>query len=167
MYLIRSAFRKSIVASISHYLDQYLQRADLWSTVSSRWESELYKGYRAEQISVVDLGQGLTQQAVNEVFRNLPILRIQGNQVRYQSQFCCFRQGSGMNPHCDSRYIWAATLYLNSVWDRLGGGWFCCDQFVHIPEYNSLVVNSSKDSHFVSEVYSNVPRLTMQIWAYS
>ena len=169
MILVRSALRPRVIAEIQSSLEFYLAKPHLWFGIEDLWEPQLTANYDSRSISIVDLGSGLTQMVVNEVYRIVPQLSLSSlsKPLRYRSQFCQFAQGSGMNSHRDSRYIWAATVYLNRQWDRLSGGWFCCDDFLHVPEYNSLVINTQHQSHAVSQVYSSQPRLTQQIWAYS
>ena len=166
MILVESVFRHTVLDQVLAQLEHSFSHTESWHSVRDRWEPALIEGYSGK-IVVHDLGPNLAQYLVREsVHRHLSLLRYSDSaHVRYRAQFCQFYQGSGMNAHCDSHYLWAATVYLNKTWDRLCGGWLCADDFVHVPCYNSMVVNTDHSSHFVSEVYSSEPRITLQLWA--
>lgn len=167
MWLIKDVFSVAVLEQVSVQYLQYTSRKDLWFGITDRWEPELLEGFDGEQIKVCDLGHSFSQYLVrHSVHRHIPQLRISDSSiVRYRAQFCLMGPGAGINFHRDSHYLWSATVYLNSSWDRLQGGWFCADDFMHVPCYNSMVVNTDSSRHMVSEVYGSEPRKTLQIWA--
>jgi hypothetical protein len=166
MIVVQPVFLSTILDQIHDQYQKSFKHSDRWSSVQGRWESALTEGFSGS-IRVYDLGFNFAKMLVREsVHRHLSSIRYSDPVgVQYRAQFCQFYQGSGMNAHCDSHYLWAATVYLNKTWDRLCGGWLCADDFVHVPCYNSMVVNTDHSSHFVSEVYSSEPRITLQLWA--
>lgn len=167
--LVESAFTASALDRVwSQYL-LYSSRGDLWFRARDRWSSDLLEGFASDHIEIVDLGSQFSKWLVREsVHRTISRLRFGlSGSVRYSAQFCRFYPGTGINTHRDSHYLWAATIYLNSQWDRLQGGYFCSQDLIHVPCYNSMVVVSQGQAHSVSEVYGLEPRITLQIWACS
>jgi len=166
MTVIKPVFRATILDQIHAQYQTSLAHPDRWNSVQDRWDPALIEGYGG-LIRVYDLGFNFAQLLVREsVHRHLSSIRYSDPAgAQYRAQFCEFYQGSGMTPHRDSAYLWAATVYLNKTWDRLRGGWLCADDFMHVPCYNSMVVNTDHSVHFVSEVYSSEPRITLQLWA--
>lgn len=165
MWLIHNIFSRSILDQVEGQFSTIRG----WYYADSTWDKELLKGFAANSIELYELGQSFSQYLVREsVHRHCAILKIKDSiNTRYRAQLVKFHQGSGINSHYDSHYSWAATIYLNRQWDRLSGGWFQCSDFIHVPCYNSMVINADRESHSVSRVYSNEPRITLQIWAVS
>lgn len=96
-------------------------------------------------------------------------------QLRYSQlvvQWNRWHRDSAINPHTDSRYLWAGTVYLNTVWLPQWGGLFCwqdaqAEIHQHCPQYNSAVFNTCQELHWVTVVTGvSLPRLTLQIWAH-
>ncbi len=75
---------------------------------------------------------------------------------------------AGISKHCDDTHHFAATLYLNKVWDINYGGIFIYEDNLtlkaHCPTYNTLIVNDNKALHLVTPVTkaATTARVTLQ-----
>ena len=84
-------------------------------------------------------------------------------------QLYAWHKGSGIAVHDDGgRY--GCTIYLNSHWNVNWGGIFVWDTGeglrAHCPTYNSMVLNTESEDHFVTQLSSTCPeiRYTIQVW---
>jgi|694.fasta_scaffold03834_8 hypothetical protein len=131
----------------------------------SRWAPELYQGHLG-QVLMAPANHwinGLVQRAVQ---RQRPHLNCENLEIFYYR----WLEFSAINSHRDSKYLWAATVYLNSYWDPQWGGifhWTDSNSLIHslTPCENTAVINHSRLSHWVTPVLTDQPRLTIQIFA--
>jgi hypothetical protein len=78
---------------------------------------------------------------------------------------------SGLSPHTDSDYGFAATLYLNQNWHPGYGGLFVWrednDWKMLCPEFNTMVIVDNNEEHLVTPITlcTNQSRFSLQIWA--
>lgn len=93
---------------------------------------------------------------------------------RLSAQHYIWHKHSGISIHNDWAYDFAATVYLNPEWNLDWGGLFMWKDPVtqgihgHVPEYNTMVVNTQKTEHFVTLMSPLAPtnRFTLQIWGF-
>lgn len=95
------------------------------------------------------------------------------SRYRTYCQFYMWNAYSGISSHNDYIYQFGATIYLNKNWNIDHGGVFLWDEngetLAKVPEYNSMMLNDSKQTHRVTTITPNAPepRMTIQIWGYS
>jgi len=92
-------------------------------------------------------------------------------------QYCIWGRMSGISSHFDTKYAFAATLYLNEKWDKDWGGilvwdnkeWWDKCLVALCPKQNSMVVNDGSKEHMVTLISpcAKEDRLTMQIWGFA
>lgn len=88
------------------------------------------------------------------------------------AQHYIWHKHSGISIHNDWAYNFAATIYLNPEWNLDWGGLFMwrdpqtLEIHGHVPEYNTMVLNTQKTEHFVTLMSPMAPvnRFTLQIW---
>lgn len=136
-------------------------REGLWQSNRTLWAPQLFEGFSGS-VQITPAHAMITTLLRSLVNRYHPVLV--GDRV--VSQYCLWGADSGINPHCDERYRWAATLYLNRDWCESFGGMFLAGGVSILPEMGTLVINDSSEQHCVTRVKPNVPeRVTVQIWA--
>jgi hypothetical protein len=136
-------------------------RASLWQDNRSLWAPELVEGF-AGSVQITPTHGIVTNLLRSMVNQYIPVQA----RDRVVTQYCCWGSDSGINPHRDERYRWAATLYLNDDWCESFGGMFLADGAKVMPERGLLVINDQQALHCVTRIKPNVPeRVTVQIWA--
>jgi hypothetical protein len=137
-------------------------RPTLWQSNHALWAPELREGFTGT-VMITPAHSAITGMLRAQVNRYHPVLSLD----RVVCQYCLWGWDSGINPHHDQRYRWAATLYLNDDWCDSFGGVFLTGGHAITPQRGLLVVNEAHEQHCVSRVKPNVPeRVTVQIWAW-
>lgn len=129
------------------------------------WDPELWAGHSG-QVRIALADHWVTNTVVQCLNRYLPELDTRGVTV----QHCFWGENSGLNPHRDSRYRWAATVYLNREWQAEWGGHLCwvdseAREIGYVPVYNTVVVSDQRELHWVTPIVGGSIRRTLQIWA--
>lgn len=136
-------------------------RPSLWQDNRRVWAPELFEGFSGsvEITEAHSMVKNLVQSRIAQVH---PIQ----TSDRVTAQYCIWHPDSGINPHRDERYRWAATLYLNSLWLAEYGGLFLTGAEAIVPEMGTLIINDQQELHCVSRIRACAPeRITLQIWA--
>ena len=137
-------------------------RPSLWQDNHTLWAQELREGFSG-RVMITPTHTAVTGMLRHTVNRYHPVLSLD----RVVCQYCVWGEDSGINPHNDQRYRWAATLYLNDDWCDSFGGLFLAGGMAITPEQGLLVINEAHETHCVSRIKPNVPpRVTVQIWAW-
>ncbi len=161
MKLIVDSFSQRDLALIDRDLARAQSQASVWRTNHELWSSELTEGFGGT-VRIAPTGAHV-QNLVRMGLRSYqPIPKTQ----RIVTQYAIWGEDSGINPHSDERYAWAATLYLNDTWNPAWGGLLMVRPEPVVPLKGHLVINDNQELHAVSRVRVGAdPRVCLQIWA--
>lgn len=136
-------------------------RESLWQEGNRYWNPELTNGFTGSVLTS-ELTGIVKGMVVGVVSRSHPVR----SSDRIRVQYCRWLEDSGINPHRDERYRWAATLYLNAEWYPEWGGLFMVPPEPILPLLGTLIINTAQEPHAVSRVRAGAPeRLSLQVWA--
>lgn len=135
----------------------------VWRVNQLFWQKQLLEGINGA-VYIAYPSEQLRDMIVKDIAHLLPPCNALGIDL------CIWDKGSALNIHNDSKYNFGATIYLNQNWKINYGGLFGYeqdDQFrIFVPEFNTMVINNSSKSHFVTPISYSAPeyRVTIQIW---
>jgi len=145
------------------------QHEHIWASSSLRWSSDLLNNVDGTCLSTSIENKKIVYSLTEELliaFENYDF-----DDLIFQ--YYIWDSYSAISPHNDTLYKFGATLYLNSN-DICDGGLFvwqdeeCPENFYRClhPQENMMVVNDSKQTHFVTPIspHSKEYRYTIQIW---
>lgn len=136
-------------------------RPELWWTNRDTWSRELWEGFGGT-VRITEVGRAVHGLVVSVLSRYHQWPRTQ----RISVQYAIWGEDSGINPHSDSRYRWAASLYLNDSWNPAWGGLLMVRPEPVVPLTGVLVINDNQELHAVSRVRVGAePRVCLQVWA--
>ena len=145
------------------------QKQQVWESSSLRWESWLLKN-----IDGTCVFTNITDDTIKKILTSeLSIAFINYDYTELVYQYYIWDSYSGIAPHNDGDYKFGATLYLNTNYLTDGGLFVwkddeCADNFYKCinPQENMMVVNDSKEEHFVTPIspHAKQYRYTIQIW---
>jgi Rps23 Pro-64 3,4-dihydroxylase Tpa1-like proline 4-hydroxylase len=142
------------------------KKINLKST-EKEWQKDLRHGYiNSVKNTTLDTTYGPLQK-IKILLENNPFHRIKFN--KYAFLIHSMEDGSGINWHDDSGYIYGITYYVNRRWNSKFGGEFLFQDkssngFIPLVG-NSLVIVKAPLEHKVCMVQqSTVPRKTIQIF---
>ncbi len=161
MILIVNSFGARELALIDRDLARVKSQATLWRTNHELWDRDLIEGFGGT-VHIAPTGQAI-QNLVRMGLRRYHAIP---SSQRIETQYAIWGEDSGINPHRDERYRWAATLYLNDSWNPAWGGLLMVRPEPIVPLRGVLVINDSQELHAVSRVRVGAePRVCLQIWA--
>lgn len=137
----------------------------VWRCSDQFWGEEIKVGVTGVCTSTF-VSPDLLERIKQDLASYLPV----ANEVA--AQHYIWHKHSGISIHNDWAYNFAATIYLNPEWNLDWGGLFMWRDpqtlgiHGHVPEYNTMVLNTQKTEHFVTLMSPMAPvnRFTLQIW---
>tara|TARA_Y100000004_G_scaffold194644_1_gene259734 strand:- start:709 stop:1206 length:498 start_codon:yes stop_codon:yes gene_type:complete len=152
---------KEILHKCEEFIEDSLEDGQ-WNVSDFFWDNSLREG-----VSGI-----ITMRNVSDDLKNLILECISTYVPPYREaevQLYAWHKGSGISVHDDGgRY--GCTIYLNENWDVNWGGLFVWhdgeELRAHCPTYNTMVLNTLSEDHFVTQVSNLCPeiRYTIQIW---
>lgn len=146
------------------------QKHCVWSSNLFHWNSDLVFNLDGTCLIAPIENGVITTLLTQELYSN-PLKNLKGK-ISYQ--YYIWNAYSGIQPHNDNPYEFAATIYLNSNEIQDGGLFLwqddrCKENFYKClnPQENMMVVNDNKHEHFVTPVspHRQEPRYTIQIFS--
>jgi hypothetical protein len=145
------------------------QKEYVWASNSFNWDPMLL-----ENIDGTCLFTLINDTKIKELLNSeLSIAFTNYNYDELYYQYYIWDSYSGIASHNDGNFKFGATLYLNSNLINSGGLFLwkdeeCPDNFYRClnPQENMMVVNDSKEEHFVTSIspHAKEYRYTIQIW---
>ena len=145
------------------------QNQPVWESSCLKWDNKLL-----ENIDGTCLFSEITDVKIKNLLTSeLSIAFVNYDYDELIYQYYIWDSYSGIAPHNDTVYKFGATLYLNTNYLTDGGLFVwqdneCPDNFYRClnPQENMMVVNDSKEEHFVTSIspHSKEYRYTIQIW---
>ena len=163
MQIIDAALDPAEYQQVRSALDRcWLRSARLWEDNRRYWNPDLVQGFTGS-VLVASASSSVAAIMRGAVNRYRPIAA--GSRVTVQ--YTAWLRDSGILVHRDSRYQFAATLYMNDNWSAEQGGLFLysADQRV-LPLANRLIINDNQLFHQVTRVCTDQPRFTVQVWVH-
>ena len=130
---------------------------------SKKWDDTLTIGIDGI-VTVIPVSDQISKLIRKILIKKIPDTRLYNMNFVYQ----VMPYQAGISKHYDKLHYFAATLYLNKVWDLNYGGILIYEEDsvlkAHCPTYNTLIVNNNKALHLVTSVTNAAPvaRVTLQ-----
>lgn len=136
----------------------------MWAAGNLFWNSHLLAGVTSTCLASL-VSEQIRIRVENELRDILPPFN------KLAIQHYVWLRGAGIAQHTDNVYDFSATIYLNKTWNVNQGGLFLwkeketIDYTAIVPEYNSMLLNTSAYEHLVTPVAYDSPevRHTLQI----
>jgi hypothetical protein len=146
------------------------QKKSIWLPNLFNWDPDLVLNLDGISLSMLIGNKVITTLLTQELYSG-PLKNLKGK-ISYQ--YYIWNAYSGIQPHSDASYEFAATIYLNSNKIEDGGLFLwqddhCKENFYKClnPQENMMVVNDSEQEHFVTPVspHRKEPRYTIQVFS--
>ena len=144
------------------------KRNKCWQLSQTSWPQDILVGITG-MCAISHVEDSLQERIKSELSAKNELF----SKYRTYCQYYLWHAHSGISSHDDPIYAFGATVYLNRNWNIDHGGVFMWDEdgktTAIAPEYNSMVLNDSKQMHRVTAVspLALSARMTIQIWGYN
>jgi len=167
MQIYENVLNENTLNLIYRELTHFMEHEHLWSCSNFKW-GDKFSNLRTNisgTTMVAKVSDTLTEIILEDLDDVLPSMN------HKLIKYFVWLPNSGISKHTDYTYKFGSTIYLNESWDINDGGLFLYenatdDWRVHIPRYNTMVVNDTGLVHMVTPVsaFAKHNRYTIQIF---
>lgn len=161
--IYKNVLTETTLSVVHDELIKFMKTPNIWGSSNFKWADDI-----KVNISGSTLITQVSPAVSNFIIQDLDSLLPNKNVVL---QYYVWTANSGISLHADALYKFGATIYLNETWDINDGGLFLYentpnDWRVHVPEFNTMVINNDATNHMVTPVspFAKHNRYTIQIF---
>jgi hypothetical protein len=161
--IYKNVLTESTLLVVHDELIKFMNTPNIWTASTLKWDDML-----KVNISGSTLVASISPAVCNFILGDLQDLIPHKNM---SFQYYIWPPHAGISVHSDPHVKFGATIYLNETWDINDGGLFLYentpnDWRVHVPEFNTMVINNDATNHMVTPVspFAKHNRYTIQIF---
>ena len=163
MQIIKNTLSSELIQSLNVFVSSNIDQP-VWGCSLNSWGPDVLRGIFGAAL-FTEIKDDIRERLITEIAPYLP------PHTTLLFRLTQWLPLSGLSPHTDSDYGFAATLYLNANWHPGYGGIFVWKEEnewkMLCPEHNTMVIVDNNEEHLVTPITlaTNESRISLQIWA--